>query len=415
MSGKNHCFEVTGQLEYFTENLKNALIAWCEKNHYEYAYIYHDKDVKHNDDTNEDEIKKNHLHFGVNTGSTKWSFPVLLAHFEKEGLKSTMLQRVRKGWNNFLSYLVHRTEGAVNDGKHLYELSEVTANFDYSKAIDVIEEEIEEKRTKIDEVIEQINNLSCRRFNIHQFITIEDYTKKGNKLKIDMAFSYVETRLREEKKGRDMELYWISGMPGIGKTTLAKILCENRKWSFAISSSSNDPLQDYEGQDALILDDFRPNGWSKADVLKMFDNNTTSSIKSRYQNKQTCYLRAIIVTTVQSPYQFWLNGWERTTQEPFEQLSRRITCEIEMYKDEDGGDFARTYFTVKNRNRGGLEETEKYDFTDQLEKLKKESQEKLRSSAFSGMKRVEMPSNGNKGKVIIDSSGKLVDDKDVPF
>ena len=411
---KNNCFEVTGQLEHFTESLKDALIEWCSKNHYDYAYIYHDKDIKHNDDTNEDELKPNHLHFMVNTGSSRWTFQMLLDRFSALGMKSTMLQKVRKGWNNALSYLVHRTEGAVNDGKHLYELKEVVASFDYQTTIGVIEEQVEEKKTRIDEVIELINSLVCRQFNIHQFISIEDYTKKGNKQKIDMAFSYVETRLREEKKGRDMEVYWIYGKPGIGKTTLAKIICKNKKWSFAISSSSNDPLQDYEGQDALILDDFRPNGWTKSDVLKMFDNNTASSIKSRYQNKQTCYLRAIIVTTVLAPYELWVN-WDSGSKEPFEQLSRRVTQEIEMYKDVAEGDFAHTYFTVKGFDNVGESSTKRYDFTKHLEKIRAEAEaeRKKRESAFADMDCVDVVSSSNVKKPL--EASKLVDDKDVPF
>ena len=408
MGSRNRCFEVTGQLEHFTEPLKDALIAWCDKNHYKYAYIYHDKDIKHDDDVNEDVVKPNHLHFMVNTGSSRWTFEMLLQRFSSIGLKSTMLQKVRKGWNNGLSYLVHRTEGAVNDGKHLYELKEVTANFDYSTTIGIIEEQVEEKKTRIDEVIEKIDTLECRRYNIHDYISIEDYTKKGNKLKIDMAFSYVETRLKAERKDRDMEVYWIYGESGVGKTTLAKTLCKNQKWSFAVSSSSNDPLQDYEGQDALILDDFRPVGWSKSDVLKMLDNNTSSSIKSRYQNKLTCYLKAIIVTTVQSPFELWLN-WDSGSKEPYEQLLRRICYCIEMYQDAAEGQFSRTYFTVMETSFSGDSPTVKYDFTKQMEELKAERER--RKTAFSNIDEEGVVSSVNAKK----SVSVLVDDKDVPF
>lgn len=413
MSSRQNCFEVTGQLEYFTQDVLDALKAWCEKNNYEYATIIHDKDIRHNEETNEDEPVKNHRHCLINTKNSKWNFKALLEKFEPIGLSNTMLQKVRKGWNNALSYLIHRTDGAIKEHKHLYDPSEVEANFDYIKTIEVIEEQVEEKKSRIDEVVDEILQGNCRRYNIHQFIDGHDYVKKGNKQKIDMAFSYVETRLREEKKERNMELYWIYGKPGIGKTTLAKIICKNRKWSFAISSSSNDPMQDYEGQDALILDDFRSNGWSKSDVLKMFDNNTTSSVKSRYQNKQTCYLRAIIVTSVLSPYELWIN-WENGSngsKEPFEQLSRRITSEIEMYKDENDGDFAHVYFIEKLFNGVGESTTKKYDFTKHLDKIRAEAEaeRKRRESAFADMDCVDVAPSMKVTK------SSLVDDKDVPF
>lgn len=410
---KNNCFEITGQLEHFSDALKDALITWCDKNHYQYAYIYHDKDIKHDDDTNEDVVKPNHMHFMVNTGLSRWTFQMLLDRFASLGLKTQMLQKVRKGWNNALSYLVHRTEGAVNDGKHLYELKEVTANFDYSTTIGVIEEQVEEKKTRIDEVIEKINTLECRRYNIYDYISIEDYTKKGNKLKIDTAFSYVEVRLQAERKDRDMEVYWIYGKPGVGKSTLAKTLCNNQKWSFAVSSSSNDPLQDYNGQDALILDDFRPTGWSKSDVLKMLDNHTSSSIKSRYQNKQTCYLRAIIITTVHSPYEIW-NTWDNGSKEPYDQLYRRIRYNIEMYRDDSEGQFARTYFIVREYSPSGNPPSMKYDFTEQLRALSVEKTRERLKVAFSNIEEVGVVSSslsGNTNKNV----GALVDDKDVPF
>ena len=141
MSSRQNCFEVTGQLEYFTKDVLDALIAWCKKNHYQYATIVHDKDVRHNEETNEDETVKEHRHFLVNTGSSKWNFKMLLDKFEPIGLSNTMLQKVRKGWNNALSYLIHRTDGAIKEHKHLYDPKDVEANFDYIKTIEVIEEQ----------------------------------------------------------------------------------------------------------------------------------------------------------------------------------------------------------------------------------------------------------------------------------
>lgn len=406
--GKNNCFEVTGQLEHFTNKLLHALIDWCDKNGYKYAYIYHDKDIRHNDDTNEDELKPNHLHFMANTHSSRWTFEMLMDRFSSLGMKTTMLQKVRKGWNNALSYLVHRTEGAVNDGKHLYDLKEVESNFDYATTIGVIEEQVEEKKSRVDEVIDEILKGNCRRYNVQDFIDGHDYVKKGNKQKIDNAFLYYERKAREEQKERDMEVYWIYGAPGVGKTMLSKFICRNKKWSYSPSSSGNDPLQDYEGQDALILDDFRSDGWSKADVFKMLDNNTSSSVKSRYQNKQTFYLKAIIITCPKSPSEFWKN-WDLGSAEPQDQFFRRITYEIEVYKDEG----ARVYFTVKENSSTAQLPVKRYDFTDSLKKIiaEVEAKKKMRESAFDGLPCVD----SSISSIEVRKVKNLVDDNDVPF
>lgn len=409
-----YAFEITSRLEYFPDSLMDALIDWCSKNNYEYATIVHDKDIKHNDETNEDEVVEKHRHFIVNTKSSRWTFQMLLQRFEAIGLKNTMLQNVRKGWNNALSYLVHRTENAVKEGKHLYELNEVESNFDYIKTVDIIENQVEEKRTQIDEVIEAILDGRCRRYNFTNFIGGLDYTKRGVSERFEKAFKWKETQLLEERKGRQMKVYWICGKPGIGKTTLAKTICENNNWSYAISSSSNDALQDYNGQDCLILDDFRPDGWAKSDVLKMLDNNTSSSIKSRYQNKQTCYLKCIIVTTVKTPFEFWQDGnWSGNKSEDFTQLERRITHLVEMYKDEDNNQFGRTYFNVKKICSNGNVTINKYDFTDKLESLRKEEkeEEEEEKKAFGNI--TCLGAYGSVSSPV--SSRGLVDDKDVPF
>ena len=417
MSSKNLCFEVVGQLEHFTEEIKKALIDWCNKNNYQYAYILHDKDIRHNDIDNKDEKTPEHIHFLINTHSSKWTFQMLLARFESVGLKNTMLQKVRKGWNNALSYLVHRTEGAVNDGKHLYDLKEVTSNFDYIKTIEIIEGQVEEKKGRIDEVIQEILSLNCRRYNITDFLSPAEYCNITNKRKLDLAFQYVETKLKQERKDRDMDIFWIYGESGIGKTTLAKTLCSNEKWSWAVSSSSNDPIQDYSGEDCLILDDFRSVGWSRSDILKMFDNNTFSSLKSRYQNKQTFYLRAIIITSVQSPEEFWKDRYlEGNSQEAFLQLERRIKWRVKMYRNYTEKDWGHVYYEVTS-NINGVRSVETYDFTEQLELIREKAAKEKRDSPFSKMKCIESVSSEsqvNISSVNIDMVKKLASEDDIP-
>lgn len=81
-----------------------------------------------------------------------------------------------------------------------------------------------------------------------------------------------------------MEAMYFYGDSGTGKTTYAKQLCEKKNYSYFVSSGSNDVLDGYAGQDVIILDDLHPSSVGLSDLLKMLDNNTASTVKSRYYN-----------------------------------------------------------------------------------------------------------------------------------
>ncbi|MFT2804469.1 tRNA methyl transferase PRC-barrel domain-containing protein, partial [Candidatus Phytoplasma asteris] len=74
---------------------------------------------------------------------------------------------------------------------------------------------------------------------------------------------------------RNMECVFITGMSGSGKTTLAKKIAKDKNYQTYISSGSNDVLDDYQGQECIILDDLRSNCLGLTDLLKMLDNNTS--------------------------------------------------------------------------------------------------------------------------------------------
>ena len=57
---------------------------------------------------------------------------------------------------------------------------------------------------------------------------------------------------------RDMRVIFIYGTTGSGKTTYAKMLASKMgNGSFYVSSSANDSMQDYAGQETVIFDDLR--------------------------------------------------------------------------------------------------------------------------------------------------------------
>ena len=120
------------------------------------------------------------------------------------------------------------------------------------------------------------------------------------------------------------------GAPGAGKTYYAKKLCETLKYDFCVSSSSNDPCQDYMGQNALILDDLRDKTFEHfEDLLKFLDNNTASSVRSRFANKVFNGKLIIITSTV--PLENWYIE-KYGTMDDRSQLFRRIGTYVNVQK-----------------------------------------------------------------------------------
>ena len=126
-------------------------------------------------------------------------------------------------------------------------------------------------------------------------------------------------------KNRNIDVIFMSGPTGVGKTTFAKNYCEKAGLSYCVSSSSNDPMQDYKGQDVLILDDLRDDSFKFSDMLKLLDNHTKSTVSSRYHNKG--FIGSLIIITSAKP----LNDWYfDVLKEDKEQLYRRIKYQYQF-------------------------------------------------------------------------------------
>ena len=129
-----------------------------------------------------------------------------------------------------------------------------------------------------------------------------------------------------------MEVIYIQGESGSGKTTYAKKYAEKNNFSVYISSGSNDVLGDYKGEDCLILDDLRPSVMGMSDLLKLTDNHTSSTIKSRYRNKSIQECQLLIITSILNMKEFF-NKVFTEEEEPIKQLQRRCKTNIRMTKD----------------------------------------------------------------------------------
>jgi hypothetical protein len=282
-------FEIMQQVNYLDlplvqEVLRKDIIR-------DYAYILHDKDVKE-DGT----LKAPHYHIAV-----RLTEAYELKHIAKWfGLDTQYVSKVKGRWNDLMLYLVH-----INaPNKHQYPLECVISNFDYSALIKHIDTE-----SRKEEIVSKIVAGEIREFNYHKEISGTEYVKF--KSVIEKAFQYRTAMLKGAS--REMDCIYINGDSGTGKTTYAKDLAMKKGYSIFVSSGSNDVLDGYGGEDCIILDDLRPSCMGLSDLLKMLDNNTSSSVKSRYKNK-VLECKLIVITTTLEIDEFFKNVFAEQTE-----------------------------------------------------------------------------------------------------
>ena len=126
---------------------------------------------------------------------------------------------------------------------------------------------------------------------------------------------------------RDITVVMIFGASATGKTALAQELCKADGVDYCVSASGQDPLSDYMGEAALILDDVREETFSFVEWLKILDNHTGSPIRSRYSNK--VFLGKYIYLCVSTNPVMWFLG----THEERWQFYRRIGVLVKVTKE----------------------------------------------------------------------------------
>lgn len=277
----------------------------------QWAYILHDKD-----DT------RPHWHiylnFMPNTCDTalvaKWFNLGWTDEDGKEHSGENFIEKVKGRKTDVLLYLTHGNDSQKN--KHQYSPSEVHANFDF-------ETEIENSKILGD-------------FEHYSYAQQLQYVNSLPLSEKAQAFTKLEKlwRLRCQvlalNTDRQLQVVFICGRGGTGKT--AKKLLQNLDYDFCISSSSNDPFQDYMGQKAIILDDLRDKSFEFEDLLKILDNDTSSSVRSRFSNK--VFNGEMIVITSSVPLVYWYKDYQYSKYDELNQLYRRISCYVHMTETE---------------------------------------------------------------------------------
>ena len=304
-------YEIVTQPEFLKEPVQDILKRYTTIKRW--AYILHDKDKD----------ATPHLDIYVNFGNTGVDSAEVAKWF---GLQESQVEKVKGRAQDMLLYLIHGNDSQRH--KYQYSPDEVIANFDFKSEIAKAQILGDFEKYSYAKQLKFVNSLPRdERISAHK--KLKDHWK--------LRCEYLTLN-----PTRNLTVMFFTGKGGSGKTYYAKKFLDKLGYDYAISSSSNDPLQDYQGQDALILDDLRDSTFKFEDLLKILDNNTASSVHSRFVNK--VFNGKIIVITSSIPLRYWYKQnrtqsasrygfYESIRLEDFDQLCRRISCYVEISED----------------------------------------------------------------------------------
>lgn len=146
-------------------------------------------------------------------------------------------------------------------------------------------------------------------------------------------------RARTIQDTRNLEVVYLVGPAGSGKTTAAKFFAENAGYDYFVTGSGEDILDSYDKEEAIILDDYRATTMRFSEFLKFIDNHTNSSIKSRYNNKDISNCKVMFITSVFEPAKLYKvtnveDDESNTNEEPLEQLMRRLKHKVYFIEND---------------------------------------------------------------------------------
>lgn len=239
----------------------------------QYAGILHDKDDK-----------KAHYHIMLKFNNS-FETDNLVTMFKEFNVTKSNIAKIKGRYDDGIKYLIHQNA----TDKYQYDKAEIFSNYD-------IEEDLEIKDNRKLQIILQFSNCEISFNKMWKLLTPDERVKYKRQIENALSIRNINVKV---VGNRNMKVIYIYGKTGAGKTTLAKWICDELlEVDYYVSSSSNDIMQDYIGQEAIILDDFRSDNLTFSDMLKFLDNHTQSTVKSRYYNK-AIDCKYIIITTTQ--------------------------------------------------------------------------------------------------------------------
>lgn len=140
------------------------------------------------------------------------------------------------------------------------------------------------------------------------------------------------------------QVVYIYGDAGVGKTRFANRFiqeaisyaqAQGERWQVYRAATSN-PLDDWRGEEIMLLDDLRASAMDANDWLLLLDPHNASPARARYKNKGEVAPRLIVITATIEPIEFFFYARQKgNVDEALDQFIRRLQSVVKVYREDD--------------------------------------------------------------------------------
>ncbi|MGM7777439.1 Rep family protein [Arthrobacter sp. KNU-44] len=140
------------------------------------------------------------------------------------------------------------------------------------------------------------------------------------------------------------QVVFVYGVAGVGKTRFASEFisaaitaaeAHGERWQIYRAATSN-PLDDWRGEEVLLLDDLRASAMDANDWLLLLDPYNASPAKARYKNKGEVAPRLIVITATIEPVEFFFYARQKgSVDEALDQFIRRLASVVKVFREDD--------------------------------------------------------------------------------
>lgn len=292
------------------------------------------------------------------------------------GLRDEDIERPRKGRyavDKLLAYLTHikyadkmpyspfNVVSVIPEGStaETYEAIFARRHSDWLRARGKISKKIAEEN--IDGLLDNISDGKITKRQILMSSSLRRiYTRYRSK--IENAFTvYMDFKaqkiMQDMREGKfRLSVFFVTGAVGNGKTLFAEFLAANLQYYYKqkhgenwliYDAASTNGLDDYVGEEILMLDESRADAMKAEDWLNLIENHRTKAASARFHNK-TPICKVLILTCYKDPFAFF-DELSTTKNEDLNQFIRRITACITVQNEGDNFDTAKCEIALSKK------------------------------------------------------------------